>query len=205
MTRNIERLVIVEEPEVLGQMNGRPAFGQIIGRLELDGVEARVEIRAEGDTLTGINARCAWMVIDGPYVQTMELLGRPIRSRLRDGVRALTVRMLEIAIGMERMEAAAADIRTFIVTGGLADRHFRCLPDALRATEGLFDASLECSQGCRLDAHQTRILRAGWQALGAGEDCDIAAGISEGRFEYHLACRIMPELDDITAFIGRVY
>lgn len=111
---------------------------------------------------------------------------------------------MELKIDMERlesMETAAADIRTFIVTGGLTDRHFRCLSDALRATEGLFDASLECSQGCMLDAHQTRTLRAGWHALGAGEDCDIAAGITEGRFEYHLVCRIMPELDDIVAFI----
>lgn len=194
MTRDVERLVMVEEPEVL-------SLGQMSGRLELDGVEARVEIRAEGDTLTGIKASCAGVVIEGPYIQVFELLGRPIRSRLSDVVRALTVRMMEIAIGMERMEAAAADTRTFIVTGGLIDRHFRRLSDALRATEGLFDASLECSQGCMLDAHQTRTLRAGWQALGAGEDCDLEAGISEGRFEYHLVCRIMPELEEITAFI----
>lgn len=204
MTRGIERLVRVDEPEVLGQINGKLAFGQISGRLELDGVEARVEIRAKGDTLTGINARCAGMVIDGPYVQVLELLGRPMRSRLSDVVRALTVRMLEIAIGMERMETAAADIRIFIVRGGLAERYFRRLSDALRATEGLFDASLECSQGCMLDAHQTGILWAGWQALGAGEDCDLAAAINEGRFEYHLVCRIMPELDDIVAFIEGV-
>ena len=98
-------------------------------------------------------------------------------------------------------ETAAAAVRTFIVRGGLTDRYYRRLTDALRATEGLLKASLECSKGCMLDAHQTDLLWAGWQALGAGEDCDIAAGISDGRFEYHLMCRLMPELDDIVAFI----
>ena len=194
MTRSIERLVRVEEPETL-------ALGRMIGTLELDGVEARVEIRARSGTLTGIHASCAGLVIDGPYIQVLELLGRPMRHSMSDMVRALTVRVLETAIGMERMLAAAAVVRTFIVTGGLADRHYLRLSDALRATEGLFDESLECSQGYMLDAHQTRLLRAGWRALGAGEDCDIAAGISEGRFEYYLVCSIMPELDDITAFI----
>ena len=113
--------------------------------------------------------------------------------------------MKKMTRNIERLETAAAETRTFIVTGGLTDRHYRRLPDALRATEGLFDASLECSQGCLLDAHQTRILRAGWQALGAGEDCDLEAGISEGRLEYYLVCRIMPELDDIVEFIEGAY
>ena len=192
---SIERLVRVEGPEIVS------SAGRIIGTLELDGVEARVEIRARDGMLTGIHASCAGVTIDGPYSQVFELLGRPMLSRMSDVVRALTVRMLEMMIGMERMEIAAAAVRTFIVRGGLTDRHYRRLTDALRATEGLFNASLECSQGHMLDAHQTDLLWAGWRALGAGEDCDIAAGISEGRFEYHLMCRIMPVLDDIAAFI----
>ena len=191
-TRSIEHLVRVKELS---------SVGWTIGTLELDGVEARVEIRARDGMLTGIHASCGDLVIDGPYAQVFELLGRPILSRMSDVVRALTVRMMEIAIGRERMEISAAGVRTFFVMGGLTERHYYRLSDALRATEGLFDASLECSRGCMLDAHQTRLLRVGWQALGAGEDCDIAAGINEGRFEYHLMCRIMPELDDITAFI----
>ena len=194
MTRSVERLVRVEES----------LAGRMSGTLGLDGVEARVEIRSRYGTLTGIHASCGGMTIDGPYIQVFELLGRPMLSRMSDIVRALTVRMMEIVIGMERMEAAAAAVRTFIVRGGLADQHFRRLPDALRAAEGLFDASLECSQGYILDAHQTRLLRAGWQALGAGEDFDLEAGISEGRFDYHLMCRIMPVLDELQAFIEGV-
>ena len=180
------------------------SLGRMSGRLELGGVEARVEIRSRSGTLTGIRAGCGELVIDGPYRQVFELLGRPMLSRMSDVVRALTVRVMEISIGRERMETAAADIRVFIVMGGLTERHYYRLSDALRATEGLFDASLECSQGCMLDAYQTDILRAGWQALGAGEDCDLAAAINEGRFEYYMMCRIMPELDDITAFIEGV-
>ena len=195
MVRDIERLVRVEEPESL------TLAGRISGTLTLDEVEAYVEIRTCDGTLTGVYAECAGMVIEGPYIQVLELLGRPVRSRMTDMVRALTVRMLGTAIGMESMDAAAAANRIFIVRGGLTNRYYRRLTDALRATEGLLKASLECSKGCILDAHQTDLLWAGWQALGAGEDCDIAAGISEGRFEYHLMCRLMPELDDIVAFI----
>ena len=194
MRRNIEKLVRIEESEPLTRI------GWMRGTLELDGVNAWAELQMCDGTLVYIHAECG-LVIEGPYLTVLELLGIPNRSRLSDMVRALTVRVMELTIGAECMDAAAADIRTFIVKGGLAEGHFRRLSDALRATEGLFDASLECSQGCMLDAYQTDILRAGWQALGAGEDCDLAAAINEGRFEYYMMCRIMPELDDITAFI----
>ena len=197
MTRSIERLVRVEEPEQL-------SLGRMSGTLELDGVEARVEIRSRDGTLTGIHASCGGMTIDGPYIQVFGLLGRPMLSRMSDIVRALTVRMMEIVIGMERMEAAAAAVRTFIVMGGLTEQRFHRLSDALRATGGLSHASLECSQGYILDAHLTRLLRAGWQALGAGEDFDLEAGISEGRFDFPLVCRIMPVLDELQAFIEGV-
>ena len=199
MVRDIERLVRVEEPESL------TLAGRMIGTLTLDEVEAYVEIRACGDTLTGIYAECGGLVIDGPYIQVLEMLGRPIRSRVSDTVRALTVRLLETTIGAERMERAAAARRAYCVRGELTDTWHPHLSDALAATGGLYDASLECSKGCTLDARQTRLLWAGWQALGAGEDFDLEAGIREARMEYHLVCRIIPVLDELNAFIEGVY
>ena len=91
--------------------------------------------------------------------------------------------------------------RIFIVRGGLTERYYKRLTDALRATGELSNASLECSRGCMLDEHQTYLLWAGWRALGAGEDLNLVAGIAEGKLEYWLVLRIIPVLDELEAFI----
>ena len=91
--------------------------------------------------------------------------------------------------------------RIFIVRGGLIERYYRRLPDALRATGELSKASLECSEGRMLDAYQTYLLWTAWRALGAGEDLNLMEGIAAGRFEYWLVCRLMPVLDELEAFI----
>ena len=97
--RAVERLVRIEESEPLTRI------GWMRGTLELDGIKAWAELQMCDGTLVYIHAECG-LVIEGPYLTVLELLGIPNRSRLSDMVRALTVRVMELTIGAECMDAA---------------------------------------------------------------------------------------------------
>lgn len=98
-TRAVERLVRVEESELPMRTSW------MSGTLELDGVKAFVEVRVSDGTLVSIHAECG-LVISGPFLTVLELLGTPRRSRVSDMVRALTVRVMELTMGSECMLAA---------------------------------------------------------------------------------------------------